>query len=99
LAAIPTAIEHCQSLAPNLDKHGTIADVSGRVRRTNGIEIALELHALAEAMLRQRLRRSHPTWTRASIEAEVAKWRVARPGAEHGDAVGRPGTWPRRARR
>jgi hypothetical protein len=32
----------------------------------------------------------------AEIEAHIVAWLHERPGAEHGDAVGRPGTWPRR---
>jgi hypothetical protein len=64
----------------------------------SGVEIAVELYALAEAMLRKRLEREHPRWTRDAIEAEVNRWRVARPGAERGDSPGRVVAWPRRSR-
>jgi hypothetical protein len=70
-----------------------------RAKRTYGVEVAVELFELAEAMLRQRLRRERPRISQAALEAEVTRWRLARPGAEHGDAAGRPVAWPRRARR
>jgi hypothetical protein len=56
--------------------------------------MTLELFDLALAMLEQRLRREGRT--PAEIEAEVERWLGARPGAEHGDAAGRPIELPRR---
>lgn len=69
-------------------------------RETAGerLRMALELSALAEELLRARLRRERPRASRAEIEREVLKWRHARPGAELGDADGRPVKWPRRRR-
>lgn len=64
------------------------------MKRT-GVEIAIELYELAEAMLRQRLRREHPRWSRQTVENEVNRWRIARPGAVHGDSPGRVVPWPR----
>jgi Rv0078B-related antitoxin len=55
----------------------------------------LELFELGEAMLRQKLRRKHPSANDDEIEALVQEWRERRPGAEHGDGVGRPIAWPR----
>ncbi len=55
----------------------------------------LELFELGEAMLRQKLRRKHPLASEAEIEAHVREWLERRPGAEHGDGVGRPVAWPR----
>ncbi len=55
----------------------------------------LELFELGEAMLRQKLRRKHPAANDDEIEALVQEWRERRPGAEHGDGVGRPVAWPR----
>ncbi|HEV7671359.1 MAG TPA: hypothetical protein VGS22_22805 [Thermoanaerobaculia bacterium] len=55
----------------------------------------LELFELGEAMLRQKLRRKHPLAGEAEIEAHVREWLERRPGAEHGDGVGRPVAWPR----
>jgi hypothetical protein len=54
------------------------------------ILVALELTQLAEEMLRQRLRRTRPELDDDAIEREVDAWYLQRPGAEHGDAVGRP---------
>jgi hypothetical protein len=48
-----------------------------------------ELIAVAEAMLRQRLEREHPRWAATTVEREVLRWRLERPGAEFGDAPGR----------
>lgn len=56
---------------------------------------ALELYDLAEAMVRQRLRRERPDASDAEIEAGVRAWRHERPGAEHGDGPGRLVPWPR----
>jgi hypothetical protein len=60
------------------------------------VRLALDLSELGEAMLRQRLRRKHPAATPDEIEASVIAWRSQRPGAERGDAEGRPVPWPRR---
>jgi hypothetical protein len=59
--------------------------MDGAARR---LRQAFELIALAEDMLRARLRREHPKWTRRQVEARVVEWRLQRPGAEHGDTVG-----------
>jgi hypothetical protein len=59
-------------------------------------ELALELCELAERMLREKLRRAHPQRSEAEIEAMIDAWFMERPGAEHGDAEGRPIRWPRR---
>jgi hypothetical protein len=56
----------------------------------------MELFEVGEAMLRQKLRRKYPQATEAEIEAYVQEWLERRPGAEHGDGVGRPVAWPRR---
>jgi hypothetical protein len=60
------------------------------------MRLALELAELGEAMLRQRLRRDRPELTEREIDVLVESWRQRRPGAEHGDAQGRPVPWPRR---
>jgi hypothetical protein len=56
------------------------------------------MHAVAEAMMRQRLRREYPEADEAEIEARIITWLQERPGAESGDACGRPVAWPRRKR-
>lgn len=62
------------------------------------LRLALELFETGEAMMRERLRREHPELSGAEIEARLLAWLHERPGAEHGDAPGRPGTWPRTGR-
>jgi hypothetical protein len=61
------------------------------------LRLALELSELGEAIFRQRLRRKNPNATDDDVDAWVAEWRLRRPGAENGDASGRPVPWPRRA--
>jgi len=61
----------------------SMTDLAGK------LEDALELAELAERMVRMRLRREHPGYDQAQIEREVLNWLHDRPGAEHGDAVGR----------
>ena len=51
--------------------------------------------AAGEAMMRETLRRRHPEAPDSEIEDRLCRWLAERPGAEAGDAVGRPGTWPR----
>ena len=63
--------------------------VAERVRTT------LELVALAEDMIRAKVLRENPEATVAEIEEAIGRWYAHRPGAEQGDGVGRPGTWPR----
>jgi hypothetical protein len=45
------------------------------------------------AMMRQRLRREFPGESEQQIDQRVAAWLRARPGAENGDADGRPRNW------
>jgi hypothetical protein len=58
------------------------------------LRTAFELCALGESMRRAQLRREHPEATDHEIEAMLIAWLHARPGAEHGDAWGRPISWP-----
>lgn len=60
------------------------------------LRTALEMFETGVEMMRQNLRRRHPTLTDAEIEARVRAWLHERPGAEFGDAVGRRVAWPRR---
>lgn len=54
------------------------------------LAVAFELFESGVDLMRQNLRRRHPAETPDAIEARLARWLVTRPGAEHGDAVGRP---------
>ena len=59
------------------------------------LRLAFELFEAGVAMTRANLRRERPEWTPAQVEARLVEWLRERPGAEHGDAEGRPGHWPR----
>lgn len=59
------------------------------------LEAALELAELAEQMVRERLRRAHPEANEDELEEKVLAWLHSRPGAEHGDAVGKVVLLPR----
>jgi hypothetical protein len=60
-----------------------------------GVRTALDLYEVAETLVRQRLRRERPGASEDEIEQQVGAWRVARPGAEDGDAPGRRRPLPR----
>jgi hypothetical protein len=57
--------------------------------------VALDLYATGEAMMRQRICREHPELSSSEVEDRLCAWLQTRPGAEHGDAVGRSVPWPR----
>ncbi len=52
--------------------------------------MALDLFDTGVELKRQNLRRQYPKETADQIEARVLVWLRTRPGAEHGDGVGRP---------
>jgi hypothetical protein len=58
------------------------------------LRTALDLCALAESMRLAQLRREHPDASKDELEAMLIAWLEHRPGAEHGDAWGRPIPWP-----
>jgi len=51
---------------------------------------AFDLFEAGVSMKRASLRREHPQAATEEIERRLRTWLQARPGAEHGDAVGRP---------
>jgi hypothetical protein len=51
---------------------------------------AFDLFEAGVSMKRASLRREHPDADAEEIERRVRAWLQTRPGAEHGDAVGRP---------
>ena len=69
--------------------HTMDGDAAARLR------IALELHELGVEMQRQRLRRERPQLTEAGLDRALRDWLHERPGAEHGDAPGKPSHRPR----
>jgi hypothetical protein len=58
------------------------------------LRIALDLFELGEDVMRQNLRRAHPGETAEQIEERLSQWLLTRPGAEHGDGVGRARSLP-----
>lgn len=56
---------------------------------------SFEIFDLAVHFVRARLRRELATDDPKFVEEGVRSWLRERPGAEHGDGVGRPVTWPR----
>ncbi len=54
------------------------------------MKMAFDLYETAEAIMRQNLRRRFPNASEAEIERRIVSWLHHRPGAEHGDGIGRP---------
>jgi hypothetical protein len=50
--------------------------------------MALDLFDLSVSIMRQNLRRAHPTESPSQIERRLASWLETRPGAELGDSAG-----------
>ena len=57
------------------------------------MEATLDLADVAEQIMRQNLRRRHPGASEEEIERWLIDWLHTRPGAEHGDGVGRHVPW------
>jgi hypothetical protein len=75
-----------------VDAHGkpmSYATMSG-MSPAQKFRAALELHEVGVALMRQNLRRRNPDASAAEIEKLLSVWLRTRPGAEYGDAVGRP---------
>lgn len=53
------------------------------------LQLAFQMHELGCEMMRQNLLRRFPNETEAERERRFVEWLQTRPGAEHGDAVGR----------
>lgn len=64
-------------------------------RAVERLRTAFDLYEAGVRMKRQQLRREHPEASEEEIRRLVNAWLQERPGAEHGDAWGEPGTWPR----
>jgi hypothetical protein len=60
------------------------------------LRAAFDLFEAGVDLMRQRLKRQYPDETDSEIERRIGAWLQERPGAEHGDGVGRVVTWPRR---
>ena len=55
------------------------------------LRTALDMFEVGLEMQRSRLRREHPDASDEDLVSMVNDWLLTRPGATHGDAVGRPG--------
>lgn len=60
------------------------------LRPEEKLRLALDLFGSGVELMRQKLRREHPDLAPPAIERLLAEWVSTRPGAEQGDAVGRP---------
>lgn len=58
-------------------------------------QATMDLFEAAEVMVRQNALRRNPSASEEELEAAVCEWLHDRPGAEFGDADGRPVAWPR----
>jgi hypothetical protein len=56
----------------------------------------MDLCDLGPQLVRQRWLRTHPLASQQEIAALLRAFYALRPGAEYGDGIGQPGTWPRR---
>ncbi|MFW5925373.1 MAG: hypothetical protein ACOCV4_04355 [Myxococcota bacterium] len=63
---------------------------SEKERAAARLRTALDLFEAGVAMMRQKLRREHPDAPAEEIQRRLGRWLHTRPGAEHGDAEGRP---------
>jgi len=61
------------------------------------LRIAFELFEAGCEIMMQNLRRRHPAMTPDELQRKLTDWLQERPGAEHGDAPGPVGSWPRTA--
>ena len=71
-------------------------DATVRERMVERFRLTLALFEFGEAILCQRLRRTHPAASDAEIQQVVTEWVQRRSGAEGGDCPGRVCRWPRR---
>ena len=62
------------------------------------LNLCFDMFEFGAEMMRQKLRRDDPKATEDEIHARFTAWLHNRPGAEHGDGWGHPGTWPRSPR-
>lgn len=68
---------------------------SARETAAQRLAVALDLSEAGIQMMRQNLRRRHPRASARTIQELLDAWLAERPGAELGDAEGRPVPWPR----
>jgi hypothetical protein len=71
-------------------------DDAARERMGQRLRLAFQLHEDGVSLMRQNIRRRYPGETEIEIDRRLLTWLHHRPGAEHGDALGRPVELPRR---
>jgi hypothetical protein len=71
-------------------------DAAARELLAEKLRISLALSQDGFTMKRQQFRRRYPEADEAEIDRLFRAWLQDRPGAEDGDGVGRPVSWPRR---
>lgn len=71
-------------------ERGTLPGVAASVSGAQRIRHAFDLYEAGVSMRRAALRREHPDADEARIAGLLREWLHTRPGAEFGDAVGRP---------
>lgn len=83
---------------PAPDCYSGAVDADEREAAAERLRVAFDLFESGIALMRQNLRRRHPGASDEEIESMLGEWLEERPGAEHGDAEGTPGSWPRARR-
>lgn len=68
-------------------------DAEGAAAR---LRVAFDLFEAGVTLMRQKIARERPDASQREVEELVCRWLRTRPGAEHGDAVGRRLDPPRR---
>ena len=77
-------------LIDTTEGRSTIVVMSERpLRPEEKLRLALDLFGSGVELKRQNLRREHPQLAPPEIEQMLREWLSTRPGAEHGDTVGR----------
>ncbi len=54
-------------------------------------QLVMELRRIGERAFVHKLQKKHPELSQQQINEELSRWYRVRPGAEHGDGVGRVG--------
>jgi hypothetical protein len=88
----------CCNACPQARKPSRISDMMENREELLAarLRLAFDLYETGEDLMRQNLRRQDPQADAGTIEQRLVAWLRHRPGAEHGDAIGPPGAWPRR---
>jgi hypothetical protein len=86
----------------SLQESGTIRamddDSAARELLADKLRLALVMSSEGFEMKREQFRRRFPAADDDEIDRRLRAWLQERPGAEYGDGVGRPVSWPRTRR-